>query len=128
MVIKDHLSAMLNDIMNCKNRRKTETVAIPASKLMIEVLKIMKKNNYLHDFKIEKNKFTKVIIHIGKINKCGSIRPRFFVKKDEFDKYIMKYLPARDFGILIVSTSKGLMTHTDAIKKGLGGSLIAYCF
>lgn len=127
-MVQDIISAMLNDIMNCKRAGKEETIARPVSKLMLEILKMMKENNYIEDFKIEEAKFNSVIIKMGKINQCKAIKPRFFVKKNGFDKYIKRFLPAREFGILMVSTSKGLMTHKEAIEKGLGGSLIAYCF
>jgi small subunit ribosomal protein S8 len=128
MVVKDHLSAMMNDIMNCKKARKRETAIMPSSKCLIEVLKIMKKHDYIEDFKVEEGKFEKIIIKIGKLNKCGAIKPRFYVKKNELDKYIKRFLPARNFGILILSTNKGLMTHNEAIERNLGGSLFAYCF
>lgn len=128
MVVRDWLSSMLNDLVNCKKAGKKETVAVPISKLMLEVLKIMKEKGYVQDYRVEEEKFKKVIIKIGKLNKCGAIKPRFFVQKDGFEKYIKRFLPARNIGILIVSTNKGLMTHEEAIEKGLGGSLIAYCF
>ena len=50
------------------------------------------------------------------------------VSKDEIEKYVKRYLPARNIGIIIISTSEGLMTHTTAIEKKLGGSLIAYIY
>ncbi len=128
MVVRDWLSTMLNDIMNCKKAGKKETTITPVSNLMLGVLKILKENDYIEDFKVEEDKFRKVVIKIKKINKCGSIKPRFFVKKNGFDKYIRRYLPARGFGIIIVSTNKGLMTHREAIEKNIGGSLIAYCY
>lgn len=128
MVVKDHLSAVLNDIMNCKKAKKLETVYFPVTNLLLGVIEIMKKHGYLESYKIEEDKFKKVVIKIGKINKCGSIKPRFYVKKDEANRYIQRYLPARDFGILIISTSKGLLTHQEAIEKNIGGSLIAYCY
>lgn len=128
MVVRDWLSAMLNDIMNCKKAGKKETVAMPVSNLMLGVLKIMKEHKYLKDFHVEEGKFKNVFIQIGKLNECWAIKPRFFVKKNEFEKYVKRFLPARNLGILIVSTNKGLMTHEEAIKKGVGGSLIAYCF
>ena len=128
MTTKDWLSAMLNDVLNCKKAEKKETSITPISKLMIEVLNILKKKGYIEDYHIEKDKFDRVIIKIGKLNNCGTVKPRFFVKKDEFDKYIKTYLPARNMGILIVSTNKGIMTHYEAIEKGIGGSLIAYCY
>jgi small subunit ribosomal protein S8 len=128
MVVKDHLSAMMNDIMNCKKANKRETVVIPVTKLILEVLKIMKKNGYIEDFKIEEDKFKKAVIKIGKLNDCNAIKPRFYVKKKEIYKYIARYLPSRSLGILIVSTNKGLITQDEVIAKNIGGSLIAYCY
>ncbi len=128
MVVRDWLSNMLNDMMNCKKAGKKETAIMPVSNLMLGVLKILKENEYIEDFEIEEDRFRKVKIKIKKLNKCGAIKPRFFVKKNEFDKYVKRYLPARGFGIIIISTNKGLMTHKDAIEKNIGGSLIAYCY
>lgn len=128
MTTRDWVSAMMNDLLNCRKANKKETAITPTSNLIIEILKIMKSCRYIEDYKIENEKFDKIKIKIGKLNSCGSIKPRFFVKKNEFEKYIRRFLPARDFGILIVSTNKGIMTHKEAIEKGLGGSLIAYAY
>jgi len=128
MVVRDWLSAMLNDIMNCKRSGKKETIAMPVSKLMLEVLRIMKENGYVEDFEVKEEKFKYVVIKIGNVNKCNSIKPRFFVKKNAIDKYIKRFLPARGFGILLISTNKGLMTQHQAVEKNIGGSLIAYCY
>jgi len=65
---------------------------------------------------------------IGKINKVGVIKPRFALKKTEFDKFEQRFLPARGFGILVVTTSEGIMTNAEAKKKGLGGKLLCYCY
>ncbi len=65
---------------------------------------------------------------LGKVNKCGAIKPRFSVKKGGFEKFEKRYLPAKNFGMIIVSTSKGLMMHDEAKKKGLGGRLISYVY
>ena len=46
----------------------------------------------------------------------------------EIDKYIKRYLPSKDLGIIIISTSQGLMTHQTAIEKNIGGSLLAYFY
>ncbi len=128
MVVRDWLSSMLNDLMNCKKAGKKETAIMPVSNLMLAVLKILKNNDYIEDYKIEEDRFKIVLIKIKKINKCGAIKPRFFVKKNEFSKYIKRYLPARGFGIIIVSTNKGLMTHNEAMEQNIGGSLVAYCY
>lgn len=127
-MIRDWLSALLNDIMNCKKAGKKETAIVSDSKLLLEVLKVMKKYGYIENIEIEKDKFTKIKIKIGELNKCQAIKPRFPVRKNEFEKYIRRFLPARDVGILIVSTDKGIMTHKEAMEKGIGGVLLAYCF
>ena len=128
MVVRDWLSATLNNFMNSKKVGKREVVIMPISKLILGMLKILKENGYVKDFTVEEGKFQKLNVELGKINKCKAIKPRFYVKKDGFEKYIKRYLPARDFGVLIVSTNKGLMTHKEAMEKGIGGSLIAYCY
>ncbi len=128
MVVRDWLSATLNDFMNCKKAGKKETVIMPVSKLIVNVLKILQKHEYVKEYKIEEGKFQRIIVSLGRINNCKAVKPRFYVKKDEFEKYIQRYLPARDFGILIISTSKGLMTHKEAMEMGIGGSVIAYCY
>ena len=47
---------------------------------------------------------------------------------NKFEKFERRYLPAKDLGILFVSTPKGIMTHYDAKAKKLGGKLLAYCY
>ena len=64
----------------------------------------------------------------GNINKCGVIKPRHAVKKDEFEKFEKRYLPAKNFGILIVTTPEGIMTHYEAKERGIGGRLLAYMY
>jgi small subunit ribosomal protein S8 len=122
----DTISDRLNQIMMAMNAGK-KSFEMHSSKFLIEILEIMKKNGYV-DYQIKNDKFQKVVIEIKSLNECRSIRPRFYVKKEELDRYIRRFLPSRGFGVIIISTSKGLMTHTEALEKGIGGSLIAYCF
>ena len=56
------------------------------------------------------------------------IKPRYAVKSDEYEKFEKRYLPAQGMGILIVSTSKGMMTQVQAREQRLGGRLIAYVY
>jgi len=129
MVVRDWLSSALNDIMNCKKVGKTETVVYPVSKLMLNVFNIMKKEGYIKQIVEEKiSNNTKVKLKIGNLNECRTIKPRFMVKSKHYDKYIRRFLPSRNTGIIIVSTNKGLMTHYDAVSNNLGGVLIAYCY
>ncbi|RLG18725.1 30S ribosomal protein S8, partial [Nanoarchaeota archaeon] len=64
----------------------------------------------------------------GRINDCKVIKPRYSCKLDEFEKFEKRFLLSRDLGIIIVSTSKGLMTHREAKEKRIGGVLIAYVY
>jgi len=122
----DKISDALNQIMMAKNAGKN-TCEVYSSKLLIKIIEIMKRSGYIN-FETKKDKFEKIVIKMKLLNECKSIRPRFTVKKDEFERYIRRFLPARGFGIIIVSTSKGLLTHTEAMEKNIGGNLIAYCF
>ena len=65
---------------------------------------------------------------LGNINKCGVIKPRYPTKVGNLEKFEKRYLPAKDFGLIIVSTSKGIMTHLEAKEKELGGKLLAYVY
>jgi small subunit ribosomal protein S8 len=40
----------------------------------------------------------------------------------------MRYLPAKEFGILIMTTPKGVMTHKQAKEENIGGILLAYVY
>ena len=90
----------------------------------------MKTSKYVGDFEeIEDGKGNIIKLNLlGKINKCGVIKPRYSVKKDEFEKFEERYLLARGMGILIVSTKWGIVTHNEAKKKNVGGKLLAYCY
>jgi small subunit ribosomal protein S8 len=129
MVVRDWLSNALNDIKNNLMVGKKETTIWPVNKLMLNVFSLMKKHGFLEDVEVsDKGKYKVTKIKIGKLHECKAIKPRFVVRKKFLEKYIRRYLPARDVGILIISTNKGLMTHQEAMEKGLGGVLIAYCF
>lgn len=124
----DNIAKALNELMNAKKAGKNSYIACPVSDLLLRILAIMKKQGYI-DYKADKSgKFDNAVIEIKKLNECKIIKPRFYVGIKSLDRYIKRYLPSRDLGVVIVSTNKGLMTHKEAIEKGLGGSLIAYCY
>jgi len=125
---------LINDaIVNIKNHErigKSECIIRPKSKLLIEILKIFQKNGYIGEFEVSDDKGggnIRVKL-IKQINDCGIIKPRFSVKHDEFTKWEQRFLPARDFGILVVSTNQGVMSHKEAKEKGIGGRLLAYIY
>jgi small subunit ribosomal protein S8 len=65
---------------------------------------------------------------LGKINNCGVIKPRFACSVDDMEKFEKRFLPAENFGIILISTSKGLMTLDEARKENIGGRLVAFCY
>lgn len=123
------LSDCLSSINNSEDVGK-DTCIVKASNLILETLKTIQREGYIGDFEeIEDGKGGKFRINlVGKINKCKVIRPHFSVKKDEYEKWEKRYLPAKGLGLLIVSTSEGIMTHEDAKENGIGGKLMGYIY
>jgi len=102
----------------------------PSSTLIGGVLHLLKEKGYLGNFEyVEDGKagMYQVELH-GNINDCGVIKPRFSIKLREMDKWEARYLPARDFGLLILTTTEGIISHDEAQKKGIGGKLLAYVY
>nr|MDO8045448.1 30S ribosomal protein S8 [Candidatus Baldrarchaeota archaeon] len=130
MPLLDPLADALSNIMNHELAGKKAVIIKPASKLIGEVLKIMLQEGYIGEFEyIDDGRAGKFRVQLlGRINKCGVIKPRFPVKKKDFEKWEKRYLPAHDIGILIVSTPQGVMAHKEAIKRGIGGRLLAYVY
>jgi ribosomal protein S8 len=125
----DIISDALNMIMNAKRIEKTEVRINRISKFLVNIFEMMKEQKYI-DFEVKDIDESKpyIIVKILKVNVCKSIKPRYSVTVDRVDKYLRRYLPSRNFGTVIVSTNKGLMTHEEASKNKLGGSLIAYYY
>jgi len=116
--------------MNNEVRRKKECLITPASKLLGNVLRVIQMNGYLGEFEfIDDGRAGKIRVQLlGRINKCGAIRPRYHVKAKDIEKWEKLYLPSRDIGVLVISTSQGVISHREAKKKGIGGSLLAYVY
>jgi len=129
-MLNDPLANVLSHINNHEKLGRKEVTVLNNSKIIRKILSLLNEHNYVGEFvQIEDGKGNLLKINLlGTINKTGVIKPRFNVKKDNFEKFEKRYLPAKDFGILIVSTSKGMMTHNQAKESGLGGRLIAYCY
>jgi len=125
----DILSDVLSAIKNGDRAGKKETIT-SASKLIKNVLLILQKYNYIGDFEyIDDKRGGKFRIQLlGKVNNCNSIRPRFYIKADQYEKFEKRFLPAAGFGFIIVSTSKGLMIHSEAKEKEIGGTLLGFVY
>lgn len=129
-MLNDPLANAMSKIMNSERIGKESCSIKPASRIIKDVLNIMKDEKYLGEYKeIEDGRGKSIELQlIGKINKCGAIKPRYPVKKDGYKKFEKRYLPAENFGIIFVSTTKGILTQYEAKKQNLGGALIAYCY
>jgi small subunit ribosomal protein S8 len=133
MVMLDTLANALATIYNAEMRGKKEAIIMPASKLILAVLGVLHREGYIGNYEyIDDGRWGKIRVELlGRINKIGVIKPRFPVSYRELEKmpeWLRKYLASRDIGILIISTSKGVMSHREAIKNRIGGVLLAYVY
>lgn len=130
MVLLDPLANALSIIKNAESTGKHECTIDPASKIIGNVLKVMQDEGYIGEYEFVDNGkagMLKVRL-VGRINKCGVVKPRFAVGKTEMEQWEKRFLPARNFGTLILTTSQGVMSHYDAAKKGIGGEILAYVY
>ena len=128
--MNDTLAVSLSKIENYEKIGRKECLVMPVSKTTQRVLEIMNEKGYLGQAELvtdARGRAFKVNL-LGRVNKCGVIKPRFSVGKLEFEKFEKRYLPAKNMGVLIVSTPKGVMTHEEAKSQGHGGRLLAYCY
>ena len=135
MVMTDPIADLLTRIRNA-NQAKHETVKIPASKLKLEILEVIKKEGYIKNYEVVEDKVDekttvnnilvtlkytdkkeRVIKGITRISKPGL---RAYAKASEMPKVF------NGLGIAIVSTSNGVMTDREARKQKVGGEVMAY--
>jgi len=130
LTMMDTLSNGLTAIMNNELRNKRDCVISPASKLLGRVLRVLQLSGYIGEFEfIDDGRSGKFKVQLlGRVNKCGAIKPRYSVNADGFENWEKTFLPARDVGILVVSTSLGVLAHREAKEKNVGGRLLAYVY
>ncbi|OGS41749.1 MAG: 30S ribosomal protein S8 [Euryarchaeota archaeon RBG_16_62_10] len=127
---QDTLNDAMAVIKNAEKVGKGECTVRPSSRLVGRVLKVMQDNGYIRQFELVddgRSGMFKVVLS-GQINDCGVIRPRYSVKVADLEKFESRYLPAQDFGVLILTTTKGVVTHMEAKKGGVGGKLLAFVY
>ena len=130
MSVTDPIADMLTRIRNANQMRYNEVV-IPSSNVKLEIVKILKGEGYIENYKVEKNEVQnniiitlkygknkeRVISGLKRISKPGL---RVYAKAEEIPTVL------NGLGISIVSTSKGIMTGKEARKENLGGEVLAY--
>ena len=129
-MLNDTLATSLSKIQNWEKIGRKDVLVMPASHTTKKILEILNTNGYLGAAELVSDARGGALkVHLlGRINKCGVIKPRFSIDRLGYEKFEKRYLPAKNVGILIVSTPKGMMTHEEAKKHNHGGRLIAYCY
>ena len=126
----DPIADMLTRIRNANQMRYKE-VEVPASKIKIEIARILKAEGFIADYKIKKNDVQSIIViylkygdrkervitGLKRISKPGL---RVYAKASELPRVL------NGLGIAIISTSHGVMTDKEARKESLGGEVMAY--
>jgi len=130
MVLLDPLANALSTIKNAEVIGKSSCIIRPASKNIGNVLKVMQDLGYIGDFEFIDDGKAGIysIALVGRINKCSAIKPRYSVGTGSFERWEKQFLPAKNFGALIVTTSNGVMSQYDAREKKIGGQLLAYVY
>ena len=129
MTLNDQLADSLSKINNAV-KALNKKVTLKNSKFILSILNALKENGYIGSYEIHEDGRQGLIEVnlVGTINKCGVIKPRFPVKINELEAYERRFLPAKDFGVLLISTNQGLITQKQAKETHIGGTLVAYCY
>jgi|TARA_B100002051_G_C16730905_1_gene638169 small subunit ribosomal protein S8 len=131
MTLVDPIGDMLTRLRNGQ-MRSLNKINIPFSNFRQKILEVLKKEGYIIDFKIDGDKNIKtllvdlkyyegepVIKEIKRVSKPGR---RVYSKADSIPKVL------NGLGVAILSTSKGVMSDSEAIKNNLGGEIICRIF
>jgi len=131
MVVTDPIADMLTRIRNAITVRH-DRVSIPASKLKIEVARILKEEGFIVNYDVLKSgtpsafiniylhyhdKDVPAIIGLKRVSKPGL---RVYVGKGEIPRLY------GGLGVALLSTSSGIMTGKQAWRQGVGGELLCY--
>lgn len=129
MNVTDPIADMLTRIRNASRARHTE-VTIPASRTKLAIARILKDEGFITDFSEAEDGPVKVIRvqlkYVGKVPVVSGLKRiskpglRVYAAKTEIPRVL------GGLGIVIVSTSKGIMTGAQARKGQLGGEILAY--
>ncbi|MFQ3548518.1 MAG: 30S ribosomal protein S8 [Armatimonadota bacterium] len=130
MTFTDPVADLLTRVRNA-NSAKHETVVVPASKLNMEIVRILQDEGFIKGYDMLKDskfpmakivlkygpKQEKIISNLKRVSKPGL---RVYAKRDKVPRVL------RGLGVAIISTSKGVMTDREARKLGIGGEVLCY--
>jgi len=107
-----------------------QVILRPISKVLVKFLRLMQSKGYISEFTIvDDARSGKIVVDLnGRINKCGVISPRFDLATKNFEKFTNAILPSRQFGVVVLTTNEGIMSHHDAAERGIGGKVLGYFY
>ncbi|HEY8425463.1 MAG TPA: 30S ribosomal protein S8 [Limnochordales bacterium] len=131
MVMTDPIADMLTRIRNA-SRARHDSVDVPASKLKLEILRVLKEQGYIRDYKlIDEEKpqptvrillkygpdRTQVITGVRRVSTPGR---RVYTGKDRIPRVV------GGLGVAVLSTPRGVMSDREARRAGVGGEVLCY--
>lgn len=123
---QDTIADALNQIMNAKRAGHSKVSLKKHSKFLLSILSLGQLKGYIKSTHVNGRALE---VELGdKLNACLAIKPRYLVRARDIMTYVRRYLPSRNMGIVVISTSEGLMTHQTALEKNKGGSIVAYFY
>ena len=131
MTVTNILANLFASLQNAEMRRKKEAVIIPASNLASEVMRVLQKKRYIGEFEFIDDGVS------GKLQGPASGTDQQVrgdhpavsqSRRRTTPKWESRYLPAVGVGMLIVSTPEGVLSHTEAQEKNIGGRLLGYVY
>jgi small subunit ribosomal protein S8 len=128
MSMNDPIADMLTRIRNASNAGHEKT-DVPSSRLKQEIVKILKDEGYIKNYKVLDDRGVGLlrlylkyddagnpVIHgVARASKPGR---RYYARKDQLPEVL------GGLGVAIVSTSQGLLSGNDAKKRGVGGEVV----
>lgn len=87
-------------------------------------------SGYIGEYEfVDDHRSGKIVVQLlGRINKCGVISPRFNVPLGRIETWVQQLLPARSFGVIVLTTSAGVLDHHEARRKHAGGKILGYFY
>ncbi len=125
----DRLADSINTIKTNERVGRSEC-SVQSTRLVRAVLDAMKRERYINGYEeyVDRNARMLKVSLSNRINDIGVIKPRFAVRKDDIQKFESRYVPSKDFGVLIISTPEGVVTSREIKSKSVGGRLLAYVY
>jgi small subunit ribosomal protein S15Ae len=130
MVRVSVMNDALKTMYNAEKRGKRQVLLRPSSKVIIKFLQVMMRHGYINEFEfVDDHRAGKIVVELnGRLNKCGVISPRYDMHHGDIETWIAKLLPSRLFGVIVLTTSAGIMDHEEARRKKVGGKVLGFFY